>query len=382
MNKIYYGKIGSGKSYAVMFQEIIPALRSGRKVVTNIDGLDVSAIRNYIGRDIDLTVKTSYRWWRENLGCKLEDNGDEGRAVLNPALEEGALYAVDECQLIWDARGYKDTSDDFLNLITYNRHFGIDIIFITQNVKRCDVNITRLANDAYQIKNLGFLHSFGEKKYAVNRRQTPFDKDVIAQYTATYDKTIFSLYKSGVDVNAVKQKTRFKTSMLYVWLMLLFVGVFFLMKVGNPIGAIAKMTPETLSVNQNQKKGVSNVNNPLDISGIPAVTYSKIPAPQDSGGSLPPEKSHIKPMSSYSLVDLDMRCVSSGYVKNDTVELRYYECDNSAVIVRNGVVEAVYRKKQSSSSPSFDKPLKQPLGSPAPAGSLPLQEAGAGEVGI
>jgi zona occludens toxin (predicted ATPase) len=376
MNRVYYGKIGGGKTCCVIFQELIPALRAGRKVVTNIDGLNLREIRNYIGKEIDLVVKTSLQWWRDSLTCQVIEKEDgESEKVLNPAISEGALYIIDECQMIWDAREFKDTKKGFLNLIEYNRHFGIDIVFVTQNVKRCDVNISRLANDSYQIKNLGFLHSFTKNRFAVNRRQTPFDKDVISQYTRKYDPVIFTLYKSGVDANAVKQKSKFSAYLVMPVVLLFIFCVVMLVKQGNPIAAISKHT------------GVKNADSSNNISGLPVLTYSKNPIEGDSSShsASPPKNTQLV---KYSVADLESRCINAGFVKSaeeefDPIELVYYDCFDALVIVRNGKIDRIFRKSASSAVFSASEPFKiNPAVSGAvsiPSASPALAEGGRGD---
>jgi len=341
VNRVYYGKVGGGKTHCVMFQEIIPALRAGRKVVTNIDGLNVRELRNYIGKDIDITVRGSISWWQKTLTCEIIDDGHDGKAVLNPDMFPDALYVIDEAQFIWDARQFKDTKSGFLHLLEYNRHLGVDLVFITQNVKRCDVNISRLANDSYQIKNIGFLHSFAKNRYVVNRRQTPFDKDVIAQYSHKYNPAIFTLFQSGANSNSVKQKSKFSAYFVMPVVLLFIFCVVMLIKQGNPIAAISKSTI---------KKGVNNVNNSVDIFGLPHVTSRQVSDQtgneiQESASGEDAEPIKIKEVKKYSLEYLQNECYKIGYVSNGSIMLVHYDCEFSTVVVRNGVVQDIFRKE-------------------------------------
>ena len=43
----YTGLMGSGKSYECVSSVIVPAIKNGRRVVTNVDGIDSDAIRAY-----------------------------------------------------------------------------------------------------------------------------------------------------------------------------------------------------------------------------------------------------------------------------------------------------------------------------------------------
>lgn len=51
---MYTGVPGSGKSYALVSQVIIPAMLKGRSIKTNIDGLDPDKVRRYCAKHADL----------------------------------------------------------------------------------------------------------------------------------------------------------------------------------------------------------------------------------------------------------------------------------------------------------------------------------------
>ena len=312
MNKIYYGKIGGGKTYLAMFQEIIPALRSGRKVVTNIDGVDVNALRNYVGRDIEIRIIKSHEWYKRNLWVKHEDDDSEdGRYILSPMMTENTLYVIDEVHDIWNSRKFKDSQEGFLTLLSYNRHFGIDLVFITQNVGLCEVNITRTANESYQVKNLGFLSRWTMKKYVVNRRQTPKDKEVVSQYTGTYDKSIFSLYRSGTNAQAGNRSKAYLSNIkVGGFVVMILVSILVLVSIGNPITAVT-----------GKKKAVKDVNSIGDIHYNSPVAGGVASSQVVSGGTSKETKSSPEPVSSYR-----------GYIKDG---------DNCWIISDSGAYQSV-----------------------------------------
>lgn len=381
MNRVYYGKIGGGKTHCVIFQEIIPALRAGRTVYTNIDSLDIQGLRNYIGNDVNLFIRTSLKWWRQSLTCDVIDDGVDGKAVLNPALSEGALYVIDECQFVWDAREFKDTKSGFLHLLEYNRHFGIDIVFVTQNVKRCDVNIGRLANDSYQIKNLGFLHGLARNKYVVNRRQTPFDKDVISQYTQSYIPALFSLYKSGANAHTKKQKAAFSSYVILPFVLLIVISIVVLVKQGNPIAAVGKQFTE--KQNKGVNKNANNLNSVSPSSSV-AIYQNGVSTSFESHSATSSENS--QPLNTlpvrYGPADLESRCFLVGYISGKIqgadVKKEYYDCPEASIIVSNGKRESVYRKLSSYVSESLKQQPAQSEAVKPLAASPALAEGGKG----
>jgi len=45
---VYTGLMGSGKSYEVVAEVIVPAIAKGRRVVTNVDGIDGERVAEFI----------------------------------------------------------------------------------------------------------------------------------------------------------------------------------------------------------------------------------------------------------------------------------------------------------------------------------------------
>ncbi len=52
----YTGLMGSGKTYEVVLSIIIPAVCQGRRVITNISGIDSDAIRAYCCEKFDIPL--------------------------------------------------------------------------------------------------------------------------------------------------------------------------------------------------------------------------------------------------------------------------------------------------------------------------------------
>lgn len=190
---LYYGKIGDGKTYHVVANEIIPAVKDRRKIYTNIDGLDVRALSHITGvavGEIDITV------WRQKseILAAMQVAADDSDGITLP-IARGALVVIDECQMVWDARDFKNTTKGFLTLLEYHRHYGLDLVFLTQNVKRAENAITRLANYSYQVRNLRILGA--ANRYIINVRQTPLDTEILERKHGVFDSRIFRCYKSA-----------------------------------------------------------------------------------------------------------------------------------------------------------------------------------------
>lgn len=207
---LYYGKIGDGKTYHVLANEVVPAARKGRKIYTNLDGLNVRRLSQYVDREVDVVQWESVEQIR--AAFQLAQDDKEGVTL---AVDRGALLIVDEAQMIFDARQWKDTGPGTLRLCEYHRHFGLDIVFITQSPGRLDKSLCRLANESLHVKNLRFLGSMFGKRYVINVRQTPWDRETMATMTGAFKPEIFALYRSSV-VNARSRVS--KSAVKKIWL--------------------------------------------------------------------------------------------------------------------------------------------------------------------
>lgn len=206
---LYYGKIGDGKTYHVLVNEVLPAVRKGRKIYTNLDGLNVRRLSQFVGREVEVVQWNSTEEIR--AAFQLAQDDKEG---LSLQVERGSLLIVDEAQMIFDARQWKDTGPGTLRLCEYHRHFGLDIVFITQSPGRLDKSLCRLANESLHVKNLRFLGSLFGKRYVINVRQTPWDRETMATMTGAFKSEYFALYRSAV-VNARARVS--KSAMKLTW---------------------------------------------------------------------------------------------------------------------------------------------------------------------
>lgn len=202
---LYYGKIGDGKTYHVVSNELIPAVRAGRKIYTNIDGLSkkhIGMLTGKIDNEMQIVILSNDQL-KDLLQLSVDDKEGLGLQV-----SRGALIIVDEAQMIWDAREFRDTKKTFLTFLEYHRHFGLDIVFITQNVKRLESSISRLCNESYQVKNLKFLGGFLKRQYVLHIRQTPHDREKVATIRGSYRNEIFLCYRSYVASSKFSKKTK------------------------------------------------------------------------------------------------------------------------------------------------------------------------------
>ncbi len=178
----YTGLMGSGKSYEVVSNVIVPAVLAGRRVVTNIDGIDANAIRAYC-----IDVKKAAP---ESLGpvvpisnpTVLKDDffPNETRPDLESLVRPGDLVAIDEAWEFWSV-SHKISPEHmrfFQSITDLHRQLRsvIEITFVTKKLK------------ALGLGNSYRLEMFDGSRLTKAAR--------LGSSTMTYDKAVFPLYQS------------------------------------------------------------------------------------------------------------------------------------------------------------------------------------------
>lgn len=142
--KAYVGRMGSGKSYEVVSVVILGAIRRGRRVVTNIAGIDVEAMRTLLIADgadpssLGDVVTVEHAAVLDPTFWRTDKDVDEG---VNAFVQPGDLLALDEIWRFWDGFGERGMSPRVMNFFRMHRHFtndgtgvSCDVALITQDV--------------------------------------------------------------------------------------------------------------------------------------------------------------------------------------------------------------------------------------------------------
>lgn len=165
------GKPGAGKSlYAVRW--VLRELRqSKRSIVTNLP-LDVPRICEYLHDEYGESFNASQRiqildmaetgsfYRHRNLGYRIEERERvefENRHldVLKMPMSEGVLYALDEVDIYFSARGYASNSGDLFWYFKQHRKLGDDCLLIVQHEGNVDKQLRTLAQDYTYCRNRG-----------------------------------------------------------------------------------------------------------------------------------------------------------------------------------------------------------------------------------
>jgi zona occludens toxin len=202
--KFYGGTPGAGKSYEVVENVILPGLRAGRRIVTNIAGLQYEAMVEYLcerGADeaklgtihkIELTEETAGK-----LGI-IRGDGEDAKLDSASIVQGGDIVVLDEIWRIWED-GKRMHADDvkFLRMhrhvLNPTTHVSCDVVIIAQDYGDVHRSVRRLVEERYVMTKhiaLGMSKRYRVSVFAKGSRKAH------VQYQKKYDPKVFALYKS------------------------------------------------------------------------------------------------------------------------------------------------------------------------------------------
>lgn len=202
----YSGLMGTGKSYEVVSSVVVPAVAAGRRVVSNIAGLNNEAVREYVAQKFQLED--------DKLGSVVNVNDDQVRAAdffpdhaaaeggeCKSIVMPGDLVAIDEAYKIWgtDVKILAEHKVFFRE----HRHYthpdtgvSCDLVLMTQDIGDLHRSVRSVIGNSFKThkaKGIGLNNVYtitmweGWKQHA---------KHIVKDWTKTYDPEVFPLYKS------------------------------------------------------------------------------------------------------------------------------------------------------------------------------------------
>lgn len=197
---IIEGVPGAGKTFDSLTRFALDAIADGRKVITNVDGLNyplISALTNKTPAEVSnllQEVKTRADWYK--IITIKEEEMVESRAKLNPLYRTMAI--IDESQMVWPRGSFqKTTTQGFKDLLAWHRHLKMDILFLTQSSRNLEAYVSEVCEACYSVKNMAFISSIIGKTYVINVREKPGAPRTTSLY-GRYDPKYFGIYKSTV----------------------------------------------------------------------------------------------------------------------------------------------------------------------------------------
>jgi zona occludens toxin len=191
------GKPGGGKSYEAVKNHVMPAIKSGRMVVTNLP-LNVEHFVSVFGEHVrDLIVLVTYDFhdygnqkpfsriedWLEHQDWKNEKG-------------QGVLFVIDEAHLSLPSRMAKGSGGDItkvLEFLSMHRHYGFDVLLITQNFKKVHADIRDMIQLVYRCIKKSM---FGQDDQYIIKVHEGCSTTVVNTDEREYEPFVFKFYKS------------------------------------------------------------------------------------------------------------------------------------------------------------------------------------------
>lgn len=187
MSTLFYcGPPGSGKSYHVVKDVIIPALKKGRKIVTNLP----------VKLDVMASKISELKLVQENNLLEVIDE-DRIRNIHELVGDAdgpyaGCLIVIDEAHDFWPT-DKPIKNEDFRKWYTKQRHFFQDVVLVTQNYKNVHKYMWSIVYARYEFSkndDKGFKNGYNEDYYRLNSTSKPH------RTFYSYDKFYYQFYYS------------------------------------------------------------------------------------------------------------------------------------------------------------------------------------------
>lgn len=195
MINLMIGAPGGGKSYEAVVFHVLPALKKGRKVITNLPLVvekfgeidpsypDLLELR----RETKAVRKPGPKPFRAFAFAHIEDYQDKWR---HPETGSGPLYVIDEAHECLPRTG---TPEDVRIWYAMARHESVDVLLLTQSYRKVDRDVYELAQLVYRVRKAVALGS--SNKY-IKKVQDGVKGAVVNETIREYKAQYFGLYKS------------------------------------------------------------------------------------------------------------------------------------------------------------------------------------------
>ncbi|WP_027469103.1 zonular occludens toxin family protein [Deefgea rivuli] len=200
----YVGLQGSGKSFEVVSSVILDAVQHGRRVVTNVAGINEDRIHEYLVNQRDAEIDKLGRIIHIENERILQTQffPDEEKPELESVVLGGDLVAIDEAWRFWGTDNGK-LSHEHMQFFRMHRHYvhletavACDVVLMTQDITglhRSVKNVVEFTFRMHKHKSLGFTKRYRVEIYEGWKLNA---KTRIDDRQKKYDPAIFPLYQS------------------------------------------------------------------------------------------------------------------------------------------------------------------------------------------
>lgn len=203
------GKPGGGKSYEAVVNHIIPTVTTDRrKVVTNLP-LNVDHFCEVFGeycRDLIEIVDGEFHNYGGERPFSKKDHFLQYEDWQN---EQGqkVYFFIDECHLAMPSTGTEKELTEFFSM---HRHYGFDIMLITQNFRKVNRDIKDMVQVSYRCIKKTHMGQHDKYILKVHDGVGTTNASVFKTEERTYDKKYFPFYTSHTKNNKSVQEAATK----------------------------------------------------------------------------------------------------------------------------------------------------------------------------
>lgn len=242
--KIHHGAPGSYKSSGAIHTDVLPAIKAGRHIITNVRGFTAERCREVLGNAVPEGFQVTY------IETESQDGRDRFARFYHWA-PKGVFFLVDEVQRIFPpswrqsdldrldypngpdaakADGRPETIDVAFDM---HRHHNWDFVFTTPNIKKVHAVIRAAAETAIRHTNMGLLGIGGRYKTVLHLADNSGSSmsDVLqAKPFNKVPKYVFKLYDStttGKVSDTIAGSSMFRDPKILFFLALMGVCIFF-----------------------------------------------------------------------------------------------------------------------------------------------------------
>lgn len=216
----YTGPPGSGKSYAMVSEVIVPGLVKGRRVISNVSGLDAAEISAYIAKKYPKAVPGELVLFHGDDAKDPAFFPYEGSDPAQATVQAGDLIVFDEWKLTFSDTT-KLSNPNVEKFMRYHRHLvgpdgrACDMVIGTQMIGDIQRSIRGLVERSFKFRNLKVAGLKGAFSYHIYEGESQAKGDPKIERNGRYKKEIFPLYKSYETDDDAKEETVDKRASLF-----------------------------------------------------------------------------------------------------------------------------------------------------------------------
>ncbi|MDX2367538.1 MAG: zonular occludens toxin domain-containing protein [Colwellia sp.] len=189
------GKPGGGKSYEAVVRHIIPVVtKDKRKVVTNLP-LDIDRFCDVYGdfcRDLIEVVDGQFHNYGGERPFSKKDHYLQYEDWQNEKGQK-VYFFIDECHLAMPTQG---TEKELAEFYSMHRHYGFDIMLITQNFRKVNRDIKDMVVNHYRAIKKSMMGQDDRYILKVHDGAVSSRASEVATHERMYEKKYFSFYQS------------------------------------------------------------------------------------------------------------------------------------------------------------------------------------------